>query len=148
MIKQLISITLVAGLGLQLSASIPIPSDLRNPFEVPDPAGFKIAAKLAATSSKNAADSASAVREAAFTRVRDKLYSMPLRGIVSRMKSSSDGEVTVLLGAYTIKTGSELPASDFDIKGIVKVTSVTTEKIIVKVSIELETKDITISLAR
>jgi hypothetical protein len=133
-----------AGLGLHLDASVPVPNDLHNPFEVPDPAGFKMAKSNASSKTDNATVS----REAAFGRVKDKLYSLPVRGIISNMKNAASGDVTVLLGEYTIRSGTDLPMADFDIKGIIKIASVTPTEIVVNVSIDLETRKMTIPLAR
>jgi len=138
-------IAAAAGFALTLGATVPVPQDLRNPFEVADPGRIM----QNATPAKEKVDNAAIAREAAFAKVREKLYSLPVLGVVSRMKNSSGGNVTVLLGSYTIMEGTNLPPSDFELnKGILKVTSVTLDRIVIKVSIELETRDITIPLAR
>lgn len=133
------------GIVLPLCASVPVPESIRNPFEIPDPTGFKSALGSAA-GAKGDRSAAEAARLAAFEKVKEKLYSLPLRGIVSEMKKT--GDTTILLGPYTLRNGSTLPASDFEIKGLIRVTSVSPEKIVVKVSIALETKEITIPLSR
>ncbi len=146
--KNFYTFLVFAGISLPLSASVPVPEGIRNPFEIPDPTGFKssLGTSAGAKSERSAVEAAKA---AAFDKVKEKLYSLPLRGIVSEMhKGASGGDTTVLLGPYTLRTGSTLPASDFEIKGLIRVTSVSPEKIVVKVSIELETKEITIPLAR
>ena len=144
MINKYISAILIAFLtALPLSASVLVPQDLRNPFEVPDPAGFKIQKAASSRSDSNTSD-----RDAAFKKVESQLLGLQLRGIVSNMHNASSGDVTVLLGGYTVKNGSEFPAADFGIKGLIKVISVTTSDIKVTVSIELETRTITIPLVR
>ena len=144
MIKSYASaLLLTLGLVLPLGASVPVPNDLHNPFEVPDPMGprqIKTATK--------ATDSATVSRETAFGRVRDRLMSLPVRCIISSMRNSAYGEVTVLIGNYTAKSGMDLPASDFDIKGIIRIASVTPTEIVLNVSIDLETRKMTIPLVR
>lgn len=137
----------IAGIALPLGASVPVPENISNPFEIPDPTGFRTNSKLGGAS--NERTSAEAARSAAFDKVKEKLFSMPVRGIISDMhKGLGKGDTTVLLGSYTLKNGSTLPSSDFEIKGIIRVASISSDKIVIKVSIELETKEITIPLAR
>ena len=133
-------------LPLSASASVPVPDNILNPFEIPDPVGFKQNLKGGASTDKNSAE---AVRSASFDKIKERLFSLPVKGIVSHVnRSTGVGDTTVLLGPYTLRNGSALPASDFEIKGIIRVASVSSDKIVVKVSIELETKEITIPLAR
>jgi hypothetical protein len=147
MIKH-ITFLLLAGVALPLSASVPVPENLPNPFEIPDPTGFRVNAKGGGSGSVERS-AAEAARGAAFDKIKDKLFSLPVRGIISDMnRGTGKGNTTVLLGSYTLRKGSELPPSDFEIKGIIKVASVSSDKIVIKVSIELETKEITIPLAR
>ncbi|MBN1403118.1 MAG: hypothetical protein JW942_01450 [Opitutales bacterium] len=139
-----IAIMFVLGLGLPLGASVRVPSDIRNPFEVPDPIDFRDNAsdKLA----KNAVDPAIAAREKKFADIRDKLIALPVKGIAADYRKPDNA--TVLVGPYTLKSGMDIPASDFDFKGLIRVASVTPTEIVVNVSIELETRKITIPLAR
>jgi hypothetical protein len=137
---------ILTGIVLPLSASVPVPDNIPNPFEIPDPTGFKLNAKGGASSEKNSAEAA---RGASFDKVKERLFSLPVKGIVSHVnRSTGVGDTTVLLGPYTLRNGSAIPASDFEIKGIIRVASVSSDKIVVRVSIELETKEITIPLAR
>lgn len=143
---KLSAIVAVLGFALGLDASVQVPQDIRNPFEVPDPTiGFKTASSAA-----KPVDTAAQERAAAFAKVQEKLYSLPVRGIITRMKNASSGGVTVLLGNYTIFEGMpDIPSAEFDIpKGIIRVVQVTPERIVFKVSIGLESKDISLPIAR
>jgi hypothetical protein len=142
--KYVTAISIAVLTGMPLCASVTVPQDLRNPFEVPDPAGFKIQKQAASAK----ADASAAGREAAFEKVRKQLLDLPIKGIVSNMRNSASGEVTVLLGEYTVRPGYDFPAVDFGVKGLIKVISVTTSEIKVNVSIDLEAKTITIPLDR
>lgn len=133
------------ALSAPLCASLPIPTNLRNPFEFPDTTA---ASKLDASGRRNAKNDKEAAREAAFKSVEDQLFSMPVRGIVTNMKDAASGQVTILFGEYTIRNETQLPAADFKINGTILVSSVSTTRIVFKVTIDLDSKEITIPLAR
>jgi len=141
--KHTTAFLIVFAATMPLCASVTVPQDLRNPFEVPDPAGFRV---QKTTNTK--AELVNASHDASFERIRKQLSDLPVNGIVSNMRNSSSGEVMVLLGRHTVRTGYEFPPGDFGIKGLIKVTSVTTSEIKISVSIELETRSITIPLVR
>ncbi len=143
--KKAIYIVLLCGVALQLEASIPVPAGLRNPFEVPDPTALK-SETAKATPAKKAVDPAVEAREKQFAQVREKLLSLKVKGIAADYRNP-DG-TTVLIGSYTVKTGMELPASDFSFPGLIRIVSVTPTEIVVNVSIELETRKMTIPLVR
>jgi hypothetical protein len=143
--KIIPAILLAAAFALPAGASVQVPLEIRNPFEVPDPVGFK----TMNTQAKDKTDSAALAKETAFAKVKEKLYALPVRGIVSHMKNANSGSVTILLGAYTVNEGTNLPPQDFELnKGIIRATSVTLDRIVFKVSIGLDTRDIVIPLAR
>jgi len=145
---KLLATLFVLGFGLSLGASVKVPDDLRNPFEVPDPIGFDALRKNADARSAKAVDPAVSAREKAFSSIRDKLLSLDVKGIAANFRNPDVASTTVLLGPYTLKSGMTLPPSDFDFKGIIRIVSISPTEIVVNVSIELETRKMTIPLAR
>jgi hypothetical protein len=141
--KPILAVLIALAATLPLHASVTVPQDLRNPFEIPDPAGFKVQ-----KNSNPKMDMANANRDAAFERIKRALLDLPVNGVVSNMRNTASSEVMVLLGKYTVRPGFEFPPSDFGIKGLIKVTSVSISEIRISVSIELETRPITLPLVR
>jgi hypothetical protein len=142
--KRLITVSLASlALGLPLAASLPVPADIRNPFEVPDPDAIRATSPTAAGGQKPARDPAVVARETAFNKVASTLAALEVKGVVR----APTGEVTtVLLGNHTVWPGFEFNSSDFGVKGIIKITAFTQTQIVIDVTIELETHKVFLPL--
>lgn len=128
----------------RLGGSIPVPQDLRNPFEPPDPRTTNPAPKTA-NPQQSAAAVAADTREATFSQVQAKLRALPVRGVVANL--DAPGNSTALVGPYIIKRNTSLPPSDFGVSNaFIKIVSVDPDEMVVLITIDLETKKVTIPL--
>lgn len=149
--RILLTAALVSLAVTRVGASLEVPADLRNPFEVADPTRIMepTAVKTATTAKPDSEgpDPATTARLAAFAKINAKLRELPVKGIVASKRNDGDG--TVLLGSYIIRREMSLPASDFDVaNAIIRVASVDAREMTVLVTVDFETKKMTIPLSR
>ncbi len=147
--KTLLFLLLLQGAPLaSLQASLPVPPDLRNPFAPADPTiNVDPTGPKAGPGGVAAVDKEREKRQQAIEKIKAKLLSLPILGVVE--KPTDPGNSIVLLGGYTIRREMQLPASDFGVpNALIRIEAVDPDKISTVIAVDLENQKFVIPISR
>ena len=132
--------------SLPALASLPVPGDLRNPFEPANAAPVRPPVRAPVPEAPKPVEPARPTQEPIFARVEQRLRQLPVKGVIANRSDPSAN--TALVGNYIIRPNTSLPTQDFGFSGLMKVVEVTQTHMTLEVSIGLETRPLTIPLTR
>lgn len=130
-----------------LDAAVPVPEDLRNPFQPANPTGFTTPQQIERERpNRPTVNPEEEQLNQQFLAVANKLRSLPLRGIISSPQNPNAN--SALLGTHIFQRDVEIDSRNFGFTGIIRVVSVDAARIIVNISIGLESREIILPLQR
>jgi len=124
--------------SLSCLASVVVPDDLRNPFEVASPSGFIETSDTVLPEHNDA----QRMRQKNFFDLAKQLRSLPFLGVISH--PDRQGECLVLLGDYIFSENMDVDPSSFNFPGSIHVLRVESRKMLISVSLDAEVREIEI----